>query len=117
VHLSAFVCAFGQLMKGFDLVISCACEQQVRFTLGIERARVGIATRIADSIGGPAGGVAAALATGQRGGIPENVRDDMRDSGLAHLLAISGLHLGLVAGFVFALVRGGLALWPRVALG
>jgi competence protein ComEC len=88
-----------------------------RFTLGIERARVGIATRIADSIGGPAGGVAAALATGQRGGIPENVRDDMRDSGLAHLLAISGLHLGLVAGFVFALVRGGLALWPRVALG
>ncbi|MBT5945896.1 MAG: ComEC family competence protein [Rhodospirillaceae bacterium] len=83
----------------------------------IERARVGIATRIADGIDGPAGGVAAALATGQRGGIPEDVRDDMRDSGLAHLLAISGLHLGLVAGFVFALVRGGLALWPRAALG
>jgi len=36
----------------------------------------------------------------------------MRDSGLAHLLAISGLHLGLVAGFVFALARGGLALCP-----
>jgi len=88
-----------------------------RFKSTIERARVGIATRIAGGIGGPAGGVAAALATGQRGGIPENVRDDMRDSGLAHLLAISGLHLGLVAGFVFALVRGGLALWPRAALG
>ena len=88
-----------------------------RFTTMIERARVSVATRIADGIGGPAGGVAAALATGQRGGIPEPVRDDMRDSGLAHLLAISGLHLGLVAGFVFALVRGGLALWPRAALG
>lgn len=88
-----------------------------RFTTIIERARVGIATRITDGIDGPAGGVAAALATGQRGGIPEQVRDDMRDSGLAHLLAISGLHLGLVAGFVFALVRGGLALWPRAALG
>lgn len=83
----------------------------------VERARVSIATRIAAGIDGPAGGVAAALATGQRGGIPENVREDMRDSGLAHLLAISGLHLGLVAGFVFALVRGGLALWPRAALG
>lgn len=88
-----------------------------RFRTAIERARVVIATRIADGIGGPAGGVAAALATGQRGAIPEDVRDDMRDSGLAHLLAISGLHLGLVAGFVFALVRGGLALWPRAALG
>ena len=88
-----------------------------RFRSAIERARVDIATRIADGIGGPAGGVAAALATGQRGEIPEHVRDDMRDSGLAHLLAISGLHLGLVAGFVFALVRGGFALWPRAALG
>ncbi len=87
------------------------------FRSAIERARVGIATRIADGIGGAAGGVAAALATGQRGGIPESVRAEMRDSGLAHLLAISGLHLGLVAGFVFALVRGGLALWPRAALG
>lgn len=83
----------------------------------IEHARVDIATRIADGIDGPAGGVAAALATGQRGEIPEQVRADMRDSGLAHLLAISGLHLGLVAGFVFALLRGGFALWPRAALG
>ncbi len=88
-----------------------------RLSDAIERARVAIATRISDGIDGPAGGVAAALATGQRGDIPEDVRDDMRDSGLAHLLAISGLHLGLVAGFVFALARGGLALWPRAALG
>ena len=36
--------------------------------------------------------------------------------GLAHLLAISGLHLGLVAGLVFAAVRAALALWPGVAL-
>lgn len=82
----------------------------------IERTRVAIATRIGDGIGGASGGVAAALATGLRGGIPERVQQDMRDSGLAHLLAISGLHLGLVAGFVFAVVRGGLALSPRAAL-
>lgn len=67
-------------------------------------------------IKGPAGGVAAALATGLRGEIPDRVRQQMRDSGLAHLLAISGLHIGLVTAFVFALVRGGLALGPGFAL-
>lgn len=86
------------------------------FRSSIEGWRVAIAARITDGIEGPAGGVAAALATGLRGDIPERVQQEMRDSGLAHLLAISGLHLGLVAGFVFALVRGGLALWPRAAL-
>src|SRR5262249_57102355 len=38
------------------------------------------------------------------------------NSGLSHLLAIAGLHLGLVAAFVFFSVRGGLALIPPVAL-
>ncbi len=83
----------------------------------IEAARTAIARRITKSIQGPPGAVAAALATGLRGEIPEEVRAQMRDSGLAHLLAISGLHIGLVAGFVFALVRGGLALVPGLALG
>ena len=82
----------------------------------IEDLRTRIAHRISDGIGGPAGGVAAALATGLRGEIPEEVRQHMRDAGLAHLLAISGLHIGLVAGFVFTFVRGGLAILPGLAL-
>lgn len=57
-----------------------------------------------------------ALLTGERGGIPDPVLADLRDAGLAHLLAISGLHVGLVAGFVFICIRGGLALIPTVAL-
>ena len=40
----------------------------------------------------------------------------MRDSGLAHLLAISGLHIGLVAGLIFFLVRLVLACIEPVAL-
>jgi competence protein ComEC len=44
------------------------------------------------------------------------VLEDMRESGLAHLLAISGLHLGLVAGLVFFAARAGLALIPALAL-
>lgn len=87
-----------------------------RFQTLIASARADIADRLSERIEGPAGGVAAALATGLRGGIPEDVRENMRDSGLAHLLAISGLHIGLVAGFVFTLVRGGLALSPNLAL-
>lgn len=62
------------------------------------------------------GGVAVALLTGQRGAVPRDALEAMRDAGLAHLLAISGLHIGLVAGTVFLAVRAGLALWPAVAL-
>lgn len=60
--------------------------------------------------------LAEALLIGQRGAIPDEVLDAMRDSGLAHILAISGLHIGLVAGFVFFVVRAGLALVGPLAL-
>jgi competence protein ComEC len=62
------------------------------------------------------GAVAVALMVGERGAIPDDVRAAMQQSGLAHLLAISGLHLGLVAGFVFFAVRVVLAAWPSVVL-
>ena len=45
--------------------------------------------------------IAVALLTGQQSGIPKDVMNQMRDSGLAHLLSISGLHIGLVAGIIF----------------
>lgn len=66
--------------------------------------------------GGGAGAIAAALLTGQQGAIPEDVLQAMRDSGLAHLLAISGQNISIMAGFVFLLVRGILALIPPLAL-
>jgi competence protein ComEC len=65
---------------------------------------------------GSTGGVASALITGKRGAITEEVKQAFRDSGLSHLLAIAGLHLGLVGAFVFFAVRGGLALIPPIAL-
>ena len=60
--------------------------------------------------------VAAALLTGLRAGIDETVLKWLRDSGLAHLLAISGLHLGLVAGLTFFVLRLLLALSETLAL-
>lgn len=62
------------------------------------------------------GAVAAALVAGETAGIPRTVLDDYRDSGLAHILSISGLHMSMAAGLVFFVVRGGLALVPAVAL-
>ncbi|MGH6918310.1 MAG: ComEC/Rec2 family competence protein, partial [Geminicoccaceae bacterium] len=44
------------------------------------------------------------------------VMQSMRDSGLAHLLSISGLHIGLVAGILFVTLRRLLCLVPRIAL-
>jgi competence protein ComEC len=78
--------------------------------------RLDVARRVRAAIPGDSGAVAAALLTGKREAVPEPVIRAMRDSGLAHLLAISGLHLGLVAAIVFFGLRGGLALVPPVAL-
>ena len=62
------------------------------------------------------GAIGAALVTGDQGHISEQDAQAMRDSGLAHLLSISGLHVTAVVGFIFLLVSRSLALWPWLAL-
>ncbi len=59
---------------------------------------------------------ATALMTGERSAISGDDWDAMRGSGLAHMLAISGLHVGLVAGIVLFVVRFGMACVPALAL-
>jgi competence protein ComEC len=51
--------------------------------------------------------MAAALALGRRDLVPQERRDRWRRSGLAHLLAVSGLHVGLVGGAVWLLLALG----------
>jgi competence protein ComEC len=82
----------------------------------LRQLRTEISRRISAVLPGSTGGVASALITGKRGAITEEVKQAFRDSGLSHLLAIAGLHLGLVGAFVFFAVRGGLALIPWVTL-
>ena len=72
--------------------------------------------RVLAAVPGPAGAIVAALLTGEQGTVPPDVMEWMRDSGLAHLLSVSGLHVGLVATIVFVAVRRSLALVPRIAL-
>lgn len=75
-----------------------------------------LSRHVREQLGGSAGGIAAALASGDRGGIGEADAQAMRDAGLAHLLSISGLHVSAViaAGYVLAIRL--LALWPWLAL-
>jgi competence protein ComEC len=80
------------------------------------RWRQAIARRVLAVLPDADGAIAAALMTGERGAIPPEVIAAMRDSGLAHLLAISGLHMGLVAGWLFFGLRAVLALIPTIAL-
>ncbi|PZU09490.1 MAG: competence protein ComEC [Sphingobium sp.] len=71
---------------------------------------------ILNRVGGPAEGIAAALATGDQGAIPDADADAMRRSGLAHLLSISGLHVTALIGAVIFLFMRVLALSRHAAL-
>jgi len=82
----------------------------------VEALRQRLTDRIQTALPGPVGAVAAALMTGDRGAIPEDLTEAMRDSGLAHLLSISGLHIGLVWTLLFFAARAGLALAEPLAL-
>lgn len=75
-----------------------------------------VARHVMDEMAAEEGPVAAALMTGLRHAIDEDVEQDLRDAGLAHILAISGLHMALFAGTLFWLVRAFFALFPQLAL-
>jgi competence protein ComEC len=85
-------------------------------THGIARLRVALEARVDGAIPGAAGAVAAALLTGSQAAIPPAEIAAMRDSGLAHLLSVSGLHIAIVMGSVFATLRLLIALWPWLVL-
>ncbi len=82
----------------------------------IDALRADLAARILYVLPGPAGGVVASLLVGEQTAVDKDVAQAMRDSGLAHILSISGLHIVFVVGLVMGLVRYGIALVPPLAL-
>jgi competence protein ComEC len=78
--------------------------------------RESIARRVTASIPGAAGAVSVTLLTGASMAIPEADHAAFRDAGLAHLLAVAGLHIGIVMGFAWALSRFGFALSEHASL-
>jgi competence protein ComEC len=83
--------------------------------LWVASARYHLTQMVRQNLSGQQGEIAAALITGDRSGISPAIRQAFTDAGLAHILAISGLHLTLVAGLVFLIFRRGLALIPLLA--
>lgn len=96
------------------LIVAPAAEG--RAGLHIFALRMAVSRHIRASLPGEAGGFAAAVTSGDRSGVGQGTLHDLRASNLAHLLAISGLHMGLLAGFVFASLRLMMAAVPPLAL-
>ena len=89
---------------------------RLRLTGALQDIRTVINARITAILAGDTAAIAEALIDGERGTISRQLNTSFQASGLAHVLSISGLHMSLVAGGVFWLVRALLALFPAAAL-
>lgn len=76
------------------------------------RLRSGIAERIRGLIGGDAGAFAASIVTDERRAISGETMEALRVSGLAHIVAISGLNMALASGIFFVGMRTIFSLFP-----
>jgi competence protein ComEC len=92
----------------------------LRLEMGLNAFRWRLAERLAGDLqsvaGGAGAGLAATVATSHENWLSPDDADDLRNSGLAHMLAIAGLHTAAVTGFVFAFIRLAVAAWPWLAL-
>lgn len=82
----------------------------------LKKVRATITKNLYTNLPSPESSVACALITGEKSAIPEAVRTAFADSGLAHVLAISGLHLSIVAGCFFYGAQLFLILCPRLGV-
>ncbi|MCB2094933.1 MAG: ComEC/Rec2 family competence protein [Rhodobacteraceae bacterium] len=80
------------------------------------RARMAASRAMSSRMAGQPGAFAASLMTGDRSRVEAETTDALRAANLSHLISISGLHMGLLTSFVFAMTRYGLALIPPLAL-
>lgn len=112
----AFFAGLGAVGYTRTPVLRAAAAQSDGWRLWIFSKRMQISRAVQAAMPGETGAFAAAIMTGDRSGMGQGTLRDLRASNLAHLLAISGLHMGLLTGCVFALVRMVLSLIPHTAL-
>jgi len=89
---------------------------RLRLSAAIQSFRQRIGRRIDNVLPGQVAAISKALITGERGGISAVTNDAFRASGLVHILSISGLHMAIMAGAIFFLIRLLLAMIPAIAL-
>ena len=83
---------------------------------GLDAWRARIASRIDAQVPAASSRFVRALALGDTRGLDDGDWETLRAVGLTHLVAISGFHVGLVAGFCAWLAMAGWWLWPRLGL-
>ena len=77
-----------------------------------DRVRQTILRRLADALGSEIASMAQSLLFGDRTALPEEIESAFSRTGLLHLLAVSGLHLGILLGGIWWALRR-LGLRPR----
>ncbi|UTW57473.1 ComEC family competence protein [Kordiimonas sp. SCSIO 12603] len=105
--------------KGIDAQGFAVSPVQIDDTIdaeySIDAFRQQTAKLLYERVGGQNGAVAAALLVGEKSYLSEETKENLRKAGLAHLLAISGLHIGLVAAIGFFVFEYIFALIPALA--
>lgn len=94
----------------------CTIPDSLYFASFIADMRQNIVKRINNILPKEEAAIVSAIIAGERGSIDQTQYEQYRNSGLAHFLSISGLHMSMLAGLMFFLVRFTLALFPSVAL-
>jgi competence protein ComEC len=93
-----------------------ATTRKLREAGGVDLLRLRLSEDLAATLDMPASRFLRGLAVGDRRGLDGADWERLRATGLSHLLAISGLHIGLLAGFGVLLGRAFYRLWPRLGL-
>lgn len=83
-------------------------------TRNVQGLRSEIGNRIDTVLGGATAAIGKAMVVGDQSDITDKTRDVMAASGLAHIYSISGLHLSIVAGGIYWLLRLALASFPAL---
>lgn len=82
----------------------------------INAVRWSLAQRVASKMSKGSAGLGAAMVTGHEAFVEPATEDALRDTGLAHIISISGLHMAIVGGFAFLLARWLIAAIPWLAV-
>ncbi|MGH7889999.1 MAG: ComEC/Rec2 family competence protein, partial [Thermodesulfobacteriota bacterium] len=89
-------------MPSAEWIISFGRDKSASFFINsLDKQRVKFGNFVRRNTPFPEGEILSAITIGDKGAIPSNLRNQFSEAGIAHLLAISGLHMGAVAVFFY----------------
>jgi len=89
---------------------------EITLSLLVDKFRHKINKQIDGILDSDTAAIAKALVTGTKSSISKDLRESFVRSGTAHVLAISGLHIGIIGLFIFGLIRLLLCCFTRISM-